>query len=153
MRPEWIALIIFAVFATVATIVLAGQGLAQIISRSSAVLAAVRALGAGLPRPPRWRPACPDCCRYSAARSWPQPVPSPCRHSRRWGPVRRFDPDRGIHADWLVLGIGTLLLLVILLGLLAVLAVRSTRPWPRPSTRSSAIARGTARAGLRPPQW
>ena len=64
------------------------------------------------------------------------------------GPVRRFDPDGGIHADWLVLGPGTLLLVVILLGLLAVLAARSARPPPRPSTRSSAIARGAARTGL-----
>ena len=147
IRPESIALIIFAVFATVATIVLAGQGLAQIISRSSADLAAVRALGATRGQAtlaaslPGLLPVLGGAILGAAGAIALSPL-APV------GPVRRFDPDRGIHADWLVLGIGTLLLVVILLGFLAVLAVRSTRPWPRPSTRSSAIARGAARAGL-----
>ena len=64
------------------------------------------------------------------------------------GPVRRFDPDRGIQADWLVLGTGAALLAAALLGVLAVLAARSARLRPRPGRRSSAIARAAARAGL-----
>src|SRR5205814_863427 len=44
------------------------------------------------------------------------------------GPVRRFDPDRGISADGLVLGAAAALFGLALLGLLAGLAVRSVRP-------------------------
>ena len=44
------------------------------------------------------------------------------------GPVRRYDPDRGFHADWAIAGTGAALFIVVLLGLLAVLAVRSVRP-------------------------
>ena len=147
IRPESIALIIFAVFGAVAMIVLAGQGLAQMISRSSADVAAIRALGATRGQAtlaaslPGLLPVLGGALLAAAgavALSALAPV----------GPVRRFDPDGGIHADWLVLGPGTLLLVVILLGLLAVLAARSARPPPRPSARSSAIARGAARTGL-----
>ena len=147
IRPESIALIIFAVFAAVAMIVLAGQGLAQMISRSSADVAAIRALGATRGQTtlaaslPGLLPVLGGVLLAAAGAVALSPL-APV------GPVRRFDPDGGIHADWLVLGTGTLLLLAILLGLLAVLAARSARPPPRPSTRSSAIARGAARAGL-----
>jgi hypothetical protein len=149
IRPESIALIIFAVFAAVAMIVLAGQGLAQMISRSSADLAAIRALGATRGQAtlaaslPGLLPVLGGAALAVAGAITLSPL-APV------GPVRQFDPDRGIHADWLVLGPGTLLLLVILVGLLAALAAHSTRPRPQPSTRSSVIARGAARAGLPP---
>jgi hypothetical protein len=65
------------------------------------------------------------------------------------GPVRRFDPDRGIAADGLVLGAGAAILGLALLGLLAVLAVRSARPRDsRAGVGSSAVARAAATAGL-----
>jgi putative ABC transport system permease protein len=65
------------------------------------------------------------------------------------GPVRRFDPDRGIRADGLVLGAGAALFCLALLGLLAVLAVRSVRPRESGAgVGSSAVARAAAAAGL-----
>ena len=65
------------------------------------------------------------------------------------GPVRRFDPDRGINADGLVLGAGAAVFCLALLGLLAVLAVRSVRPRESGAgVGSSAVARAAAAAGL-----
>ena len=63
--------------------------------------------------------------------------------------MRRYDPDRGIHADWAIVGTGAALFIVVLLGLLAVLAARSVRPKPSAvQPRPSAIARAAASAGL-----
>jgi hypothetical protein len=65
------------------------------------------------------------------------------------GPVRRLDPDRGISADGLVLGAGTAVFCLALVGLLAVLAVRSVRPRASGAgVGSCAVARAAAAAGL-----
>ena len=65
------------------------------------------------------------------------------------GPVRQFAPDRGIAADGLVLGAGAATLGLALLGLLAVLAVRSIRPRDSGAgVGSSAVAQAAAAAGL-----
>ena len=44
------------------------------------------------------------------------------------GPVRRYDPDRGFSADAPPLAGGAAVLFVVLLGLLAIVALRSVRP-------------------------
>ena len=65
------------------------------------------------------------------------------------GPVRRYDPSRGIWADGLVHGAGGFLIGVVLLGLLAVLAIRSVRQSKgEAAARPSAFARTAAAAGL-----
>ena len=65
------------------------------------------------------------------------------------GPVRRYDPDRGISTDGLVLGTGAAVLLVALLGLLAMVALRSVRARTRGAgAGSSAVARAAAAMGL-----
>ena len=51
------------------------------------------------------------------------------------GPVRAYDPQIGVRADWLVLGAGTLGLLLLLGGVLTWLSWRAAgraagRPWP-----------------------
>ena len=90
------------------------------------------------------------------ARGHPGPGRHGARRSRRGrpvplapvGPVRRYDPGRGIAADPLVLGAGAAACGVLLLGLLTVLALRSASrsgAWGGP--RSSALARAAA-AGL-----
>ena len=63
--------------------------------------------------------------------------------------MRRYDPDRGISTDGLVLGTGAAVLLVALLGLLAMVALRSVRARTRgPGAGSSAVARAAAALGL-----
>jgi hypothetical protein len=65
------------------------------------------------------------------------------------GPVRRYDPSRGIWADGLAHGAGGFLIGVVLLGLLAVLAIRSVRPRKgEAAARPSAFARTAAAAGM-----
>jgi len=148
ITPEAIALSVFGAIAGLAMLVLAGQGLTQMISRSTADVAVIRALGAsrgqaaltaGLPGSIPVFGGTILAVAGAIALSPLAPV----------GPVRGFDPSRGVKADALVLGAGAAGGLVILLGLLAVLAVRSARQrgtWAGP--RSSALARAAATAGL-----
>ena len=148
IRPEAIALSVFGAIAALAMLVLVGQGLLQMISRSSPEIAVIRALGAtraqaalaaGLPGVIPVLGGVILAVAGAVAVSPLAPV----------GPVRRFDPSHGVRADALVLGAGAVLLGVVLLGLLAVLAVRSVRPSRGGAGfRSSAIARTAAAAGL-----
>jgi hypothetical protein len=148
IRPEAVALSVFGAVAALAMLVLVGQGLAQMISRSAPDTAVLRALGA-------------TRAQAALAAAWPGLIAvagglalavagavavSPLAPV---GPVRRYDPDRGISADGLVLGAGAAILGLALLGLLAVLAVRSVRPRDSEAgVGSSAAARAAAAAGL-----
>ena len=70
----------------------------------------------------------------------------------RWTPIgdaRTIEPDPGIEVDLLVLLMGSVGLTVLVVGFLALLARRSTRPRPRP--RQTPLAALAARLGLRPP--
>ena len=70
----------------------------------------------------------------------------------RWTPIgdaRTIEPDPGIEVDPLVLLMGSVGLTVLVVGFLALLARRSTRPRPRP--RQTPLAALAARLGLRPP--
>jgi hypothetical protein len=148
IRPEGIALGVFAAAAVLAMLVLVGLGMTQMISRSAPDISVIRALGAtraqaalaaGLPAVAPVIGGAILAVAGAVAVSPLAPV----------GPVRRFDPSRGIHADWLVLGAGTFLLAVMLLGLLATLAARSVRtPESKSAVRPSAIARTAAATGL-----
>ncbi len=146
--PQAVALAIFGGIAALAMLVLAGQGLAQLVSRSAADIAAVRALGAtraqaavaaSLPGGIAVAGAVIIAVAGAVAVSPLAPV----------GPVRLFDPARGVRADGLVLGAGSALLAAALLGLLALMAARATRPPAGPGEgRPSMIARAAAAAGL-----
>ncbi len=59
------------------------------------------------------------------------------------GLSRRVDPDVGVHADWLVIGLGTAALVVLLTGTAAFSAHRAARPQtaPRRPTRSRLVTR------------
>jgi hypothetical protein len=148
IRPEGIALSVFAVVAALAMLVLVGQGLAQMISRSATDLAVIRALGAtrahaalavGLPGVVPVAGGVVLAVAGAIALSPLAPV----------GPVRRFDPVRGVQADWLILGPGALLMAVLLCGLLALLAIRSIRRRANQTAgRPSVIAGTAAAAGL-----
>jgi FtsX-like permease family len=148
IRPEAVALSVFGAIAALAMLVLVGQGLAQMIGRSAPDIAVLRVLGA-------------TRGQAALAAALPGVIPvlggavlavagavaiSPLAPV---GPVRRFDPDRGVSADGLVLGAGAALFCLALLGLLAVLAARSARPRESGAgVGSSAVARAAAAAGL-----
>jgi len=148
ITPEVIALSMFGVIAGVAMLVLAGQGLAQLVSRRAPDIAVLRALGAtraqaalaaGLPGTIPVLGGAVLAVAGAVAVSPLAPV----------GPVRRIDPGRGIAADPLVLGAGAAACCVLLLGLLTVLTLRTARQhgaWTGP--RPSALARAAAAAGL-----
>jgi hypothetical protein len=148
IRPEAVALTVFGAIAALAILVLVGQGLAQMISRSAPDTAVLRGLGA-------------TRAQAALAAAWPGVIAvlgglalavagagavSPLAPV---GPVRRYDPDHGIAVDGLVLGAGAAMLALALLGLLAVLAIRSVRPRDSGAgVGSSAAARAAAAAGL-----
>jgi hypothetical protein len=148
IRPQAVALTIFGAFAALGMLVLVGQGLAQLLSRSGPGISALRALGAtraqaalaaGMPGAIAIIGAVAIAVAAAIALSPLAPV----------GPVREFDPVRGVQADGLILGAGSVLIAVILLGLLAAMAGRATRPPADPlSRRPSAVAQAAAAAGL-----
>jgi hypothetical protein len=124
IRPQAIALTIFGIFAALAMIVLVGQCASQLLSMSANDIPVAGALGAtraqtalavSLPGVIAVIGSTGLAVAGAVALSPLAPV----------GPVRRFDPVRGVQADGLVLGAGAALLAVILLGLLAIMAARA----------------------------
>ncbi len=151
IRPQVIALAIFGGIAALAMLVLVGQGLTQLISRSAPDTAVLRMLGAtraqaavaaGLPGLLALAGGGALAVAGAVALSPLAPV----------GPVRNFDPARGVQADGLVLGGGVAIAAVVVLTLLAALTTRSVRQRPVAAAggRVSAIAIAAARAGLPP---
>ena len=153
IEPQAVALAIFGALAAVALLVLAGQGLAQLLSGPSAAMAPLRAVGAtraqaalaaGLTGAVAIAAGMALAVAGAVAVSPLAPV----------GPVRRFDPARGFRADGLVLACGGGVLAALLLTLLAVLAWRAAAaPAARQaagaaSGRRSALATAAAAAGL-----
>jgi hypothetical protein len=148
ITPEAVALSLFGAIAALALLVLTGQGLAQLVSRSAPDIAVLRALGvtrgqAALASAlPGVIPVLGGVALAVAGAVAVSPL-APV------GPVRRYDPDRGFQADGLVLGAGAAVLAVALLAVLATLAIRSVRQHERGAKAgSSAVARAAAAAGL-----
>ena len=148
IAPEAVALSVFGAIAALALLVLVGQGLVQLISRSAPDIAVLRALGAtrGQAAATASLPGLISVLGGVAAAVAVAVAVSPLAPV---GPVRRYDPDRGFSADALVLGAGAAVLLVVMLGLLALVALRSVRARASGSAAgSSAAARAAAAAGL-----
>jgi hypothetical protein len=148
IEPQALALAVLGGLAALALILLMAQGLGQLLSRPAADAPTLRALGAS-----RVEAA-------AAAAGWGLVAVfgamvlsvagaigvSPLAPV---GPVRIYDPVRGFQADWLVLGGGGLVLLVIVLtelGWLAWRAVRQARALP--AARASAFVTAASRAAL-----
>jgi ABC-type lipoprotein release transport system permease subunit len=146
IRPQAVALAVFGALAALAMLVLVGLGLAQLLSRSTAEIAVLLALGAtrgqaALAASLEGAITVAAGAALAAAGAYAVSPLAPV------GPVHRFDPSRGADADPLVLAGGGAVLALILLALLAVLAWRAVRPAGRePARRPSAIA--AALAGL-----
>jgi hypothetical protein len=148
IEPQAVALAMLGGLAALAMLALVGQGLAQLLSRSAAGVPTLRAMGAsrahaavvaGVPGAAAVLAAVFLSVGGAIAVSPLAPV----------GPVRRFDPVRGVQADWLVLGAGAAALLVLLTALVALLAWRAVRTERRlPAGRPAAVVTATSRTGL-----
>jgi ABC-type lipoprotein release transport system permease subunit len=148
IMPEAVALSAFGAIAALALLVLVGQGLAQMITRSAPDVAVLRALGATRGQAAATA-AVPGVIAVLSGVALAVAVAVGISPLAPVGPVRLYDPDRGISVDGLVLGAGAAALLVFLLGLLAVAALRSVRPRGRGlGAGSSAVARAAAAMGL-----
>jgi ABC-type lipoprotein release transport system permease subunit len=148
ITPEAVALAIFGLIAAVAMAVLVAQGLAQLAGRFAPDMGTLRALGASRRQVllaaclPGMIPAAGITALAGAGAVAVSPL-SPV------GPVRDYDPARGVHADALVLGAGLPLILVLVLGTLIAVAAGASRP-PAAPGRVSARVRPLVTAGLRP---
>ena len=146
--PQVVALAVFGAIAALAMLVLAGQGLAQLMSRAAPDISVLRALGGS--RAQTALAAClPGVAAILGATILAVAGAIALSPLAPVGQVRQFDPARGIQADGLVLGAGSALLAVILLAALAVMGARATRQVARPDReRPSAVAHAAAAAGL-----
>jgi hypothetical protein len=148
IEPEALALAVLGGLAVLALLVLMVQGLAQLLGRTAAGALTMRSLGAG------------RATAAAAAGGWAAVAVlgavllsvagavaiSPLGPV---GPVREYDPVRGVQADWLVLGAGGAALLVILLALLAWMAWQAVRQARElPASSASALAGAASRIGL-----
>jgi hypothetical protein len=148
IEPQALALSVLGALAALALIILMAQGLAQLLSRSAADAPTLRALGASRPQAAvaaaAWGLAAVAGALLLAVAGAIAVSPlAPV------GPVRLYDPARGVQADWLVLGGGGLVLLLILLTQLAWLAWRAVRKGRElPEPRASALLATATRAAL-----
>ena len=150
IRPDVAALAIFGGIAALALLVLTGQGLTQLVSRSAAAAGTARMLGATRAQA-ALATALPGAVAIAAGTALAVAGAVALSPLAPVGPVRRFDPARGVHADALVLGGGAAVAVLLLTGLLALLAARSARQRTAPAAgRPSAVAAAAARAGLPP---
>jgi hypothetical protein len=140
---------VFGGIAALALLVLVGQALAQLLSRSRPGTAVAVALGAsrrqaalaaGLPGVAGIVTGAALAVAGAAALSPLAPV----------GPVRQFDPARGAQADGLVLGAGSAVIIAALLTILVLMAARAGRrpPGAQRDGRPSAVAQAALAAGL-----
>jgi FtsX-like permease family len=148
IEPQAVALAVLGGLAVIALLALMAQGLAQLLARSAADAPALRAMGASRGAAAVATAAWGAVAVVGAvlisiggaiAVSPLAPV----------GPVRLFDPVGGVQADWLVLGGGAAVLLILLTTVLAWLAWRAVRRESElPLARSSVLVSAAARAGL-----
>lgn len=148
IRPQAIALTIFGAFAALAMIVLVGQCFAQLLSMSARDIPVARALGATRAQT-ALAVSLPGLIAVAVGTGLTVAGAVALSPLAPVGPVRRFDPVRGVQADGLVLSAGAALLAVILLGLLAIMAARAAgRPAAPAAGRRSALAGAAAWARL-----
>lgn len=152
-RPLSIAIALFGVVAGFAGLVLVGQAVVRQIQVERDVRAVLRAVGT----PPRASAAAAmvaPLLTIVAGTGVAMAVAVVASPLMPLGRVRRVETARGIQADWAVLGLGALLLVVVLGAVAAVTAVREDPQ--RVATRGATMARpsrvvGVAQASPLPP--
>jgi ABC-type lipoprotein release transport system permease subunit len=148
IEPQAVALAILGAMIALAMLVLVGQGLTQLVSRSAADGSVLRAMGAtrgetaiSLAGPGVVAIAGSIVLSVVGAIALSPLAPV--------GEVRAFDPQRGVQADWLVLGGGAAALLIVLGGALAFLSWRAARQRASSAaTRPLALIATSRRSGL-----
>ncbi len=157
IEPQAVALALLGCLIAVAMLVLVAQGLAQMLTRSAGDGTVLRALGAtrgeaatALAGPGGFAIAGSAVLSLAGAIALSPLAPV--------GPVRAYDPQTGVQVDWLVLGGGAGLVLLLLGSVLAWLSWRAAgqaaeRTAARPSAVLTAVRRGglplTALTGMR----
>ncbi len=148
IEPQALALAMLGGLAALSMLVLMAQGLAQLLTRSAAGAPMLRAMGvsragAGVAAAGWAAAAVLGAVLISVAGAIAVSPLAPV------GPVRRYDPVRGVQADWLVLGAGSAVLLLLLTAILAWLAWRAVRQEREiPAPRQLAVVTAASRAGL-----
>jgi hypothetical protein len=148
IEPQAVALAMLGGLAALAMLVLVGQGLAQLLNRTAVGAPTLRAMGASRADAAlvagEWGAAAVLVAVLlsvggAIALSPLAPV----------GPVRLYDPVRGVQADWLVLGGGGAALLVLLTALVVLLAWRAVRQERQlPAVRPPVVTTAAGRTGL-----
>jgi hypothetical protein len=126
IEQESVAVAALGALTALALLVLMAQGLAQLLSRSARDAPVLRAIGAGRGAA-AMAAAGPGVVAVLGAVLLSIAGAIAISPLAPVGPVRQYDPVRGVQADWLVLGAGGAALLVLLALQLAWLAWRSVR--------------------------
>jgi FtsX-like permease family len=148
IEPQAVALALLGGLIAVAMLVLVGQGLAQMLTRSAGDGTILRALGAtraeaatALAGPGGFAIAGSAVLSVAGAIALSPLAPV--------GPVRAYDPQTGVQADWFVLGCGAVAALLLLGSMLVWLSWRAAgQAAERAAARPSAVLAASRRSGL-----
>jgi len=152
IKPEAIALAVFGLIAGLAAILIAGQLIARQLGFWSHEERTLRALGAD-PAMTVGDGLVGIMAAVVLGALLAGTVAVALSPLSPLGPVRPVYPDPGVAADWVVLGLGVLVLVVVLGALAVALAVqraphRSAAGWRRNTRSPSPIATAAANSGL-----
>lgn len=148
IEPGAVALGLLGGLIALAMLILVGQGLAQLLSRSASDGAILRAMGATR-REAAMALGAPGCLAVVGVAVLSVAGAIGLSPLAPIGPVRRYDPQTGIRADWLVLGGGAVAMLLLLGGLLTWLSWRAAgRASELATTRPLALMTAARRSGL-----
>jgi ABC-type lipoprotein release transport system permease subunit len=148
IEPGAVPLAVLGGLIALAMLIMVGQGLAQMLGRSASDGPILRAMGATraeaamtLAAPGSLVIAGSALLAVAGALALSPLAPV--------GPVRAYDPQTGVRADWLVLGAGALAMLLMLGGLLTWLSWRAAGQGTEPAAaRPLAVMTASRRSGL-----
>ena len=127
IKPEFVALTVFGLIAALALLILVLQGLFQMTARFAPDADTLRALGAT--RVQVTGMGClPGLVVVAGITVLAGVIAVALSPLAPVGPVRSYDPARGVAADPLVLGAGLPAIFLLVLGVLIAVTIRATRP-------------------------
>jgi FtsX-like permease family len=149
IRPEAIALAVFGLIAGLAALIIGAQAVSRQIRGATDDADVLRALGAG-PAATGADATLGVLAAVVAGALLAAAVAVALSPFSLFGPVRQAEPGRGAYADWTVLGLGALGLILVLGAITAVAGYRQAphRARQQPADRGSALVRAGLGAGL-----